>query len=223
MKSDLKEIGQELKSILTGKTLDALILPLVFALTNAAFGLIVGAITALGLSLVLGLLRMIKKQPWGYSLAGLVLVGIAVGLTLLTQDAINYFLPALVTSAFLILAALISLLIGKPLAAWASHLTRGWPRDWFWRKDILPAYREVTFAWLIFFIARFGLQFILYLKDQLSALTWIETLLGWPVTLLVLVLSYIYGVWRLRRLGGPGVEEYLAGSPPPWKGQTRGF
>ncbi len=68
----------------------------------------------------------------------MVLVGIAVGLTLLTQDAINYFLPALVTSAFMILAAGISLLIGKPLAAWASHLTRGWPRDWFWRKDIPP-------------------------------------------------------------------------------------
>ncbi len=153
----------------------------------------------------------------------MVLVGIAVGLTLLTQDAINYFLPALVTSAFMILAAGISLLIGKPLAAWASHLTRGWPRDWFWRKDILPAYREVTFAWLVFFIARFGLQLTLFLKGQLSALTWIETLLGWPVTLLVLVLSYIYGVWRLRRLGGPGVEEYIAGSTPPWKGQTRGF
>ncbi|QRN83452.1 DUF3159 domain-containing protein [Chloroflexota bacterium] len=223
MKFDLKEIGQELKSILTGKTLDALILPLVFALTNAAFGLTVGAITALGLSLVLGVLRIIKKQPWGYSLAGLVLVGIAVGLTLLTQDAINYFLPALVTSAFMILAALISLLIGKPLAAWVSHLSRGWPRDWFWRKDIHPAYREVTIAWLVFFLARFGLQLTLYLKDQLSALTWIETLLGWPVTLLVLVLSYIYGVWRLRRLGGPGVEEYIAGSTPPWKGQTRGF
>ncbi len=223
MKSNLSEIGQELKSILTGKTLDALILPLVFALTNAAFGLTVGAITALGLSLVLGVRRIIKKQPWGYSLAGMVLVGIAVGLTLLTQDAINYFLPALVTSAFMILAAGISLLIGKPLAAWASHLTRGWPRDWFWRKDILPAYREVTFAWLVFFIARFGLQLTLFLKGQLSALTWIETLLGWPVTLLVLVLSYIYGVWRLRRLGGPGVEEYIAGSTPPWKGQTRGF
>ncbi len=63
MKSNLSEIGQELKSILTGKTLDALILPLVFALTNAAFGLTVGAITALGLSLVLGVLRIIKNNP----------------------------------------------------------------------------------------------------------------------------------------------------------------
>ncbi|MBG0786684.1 MAG: DUF3159 domain-containing protein [Anaerolineaceae bacterium] len=223
MKIDLKEIGQEVKSILTGKTLDALILPLIFAVVNAAFGLTAGAIAALGLSLVLGTLRLLRKQPWGYTLAGIVLVGVAVGLTLLTRDAINYFLPALVTSAILILAALFSLLIGKPLAAWASHLTRGWPREWFWREDILPAYREVTFAWLAFFITRFGLQLTLYLKGQLSALTWIETLLGWPVTLLVLVLSYVYGIWRLRRLGGPGVEEYIAGSIPPWKGQTRGF
>ena len=223
MKIDFKEIGQELKSILTGKTLDALLLPLVFALTNAAFGLTIGAIVALGLSLVLTILRLVRKQPWGYTLAGTALVGIAVGLTLLTQDAINYYLPALVTSALLILATLISLLIGKPLAAWASHLSRGWPREWFWRKDIRPAYREVTIAWLVFFSLRFGLQLSLFLKGQLSALTWIETLLGWPVTLLVLVISYLYGIWRLRRLGGPGVDEFISDAQPPWKGQTRGF
>jgi hypothetical protein len=40
---------------------------------------------------------------------------------------------------------------------------------------------------------------------------------------MVLVASYIYGIWRLRQLGGPGVEEYKEDKKPPWKGQSRGF
>jgi hypothetical protein len=121
------------------------------------------------------------------------------------------------------LAALTSLILGKPLAAWASHLTRGWPLDWFWRDDVRPAYSEVTWAWMIFFLLRLGLQLTLYLQGQVSTLAWTESLLGWPVTLIILVSSYIYGIWRLRQLGGPGVDEFIAQTPPPWQGQTRGF
>lgn len=48
-------------------------------------------------------------------------------------------------------------------------------------------------------------------------------LLGWPVTIVVLVLSYVYGIWRLRKLRGPGVDEFITGKQPPYRGQTRGF
>ena len=223
MKISFEEVGQELKSILTGKTLDTLLLPLIFALSNAVFGLTVGALSALGLSLVLVLIRLIQKRPWGYTLAGLALVAIAAGLSLITKEAVNYFLPALITSALLTLASLVSLILRKPLAAWVSHLTRGWPLEWFWRDDIRPAYLEVTWAWATLFVLRFGLQLTLFLRGRANTLAWTETLLGWPVTLLVLVTSYIYGIWRLRKLGGPGVEEFNADSPPPWEGQKRGF
>jgi hypothetical protein len=39
----------------------------------------------------------------------------------------------------------------------------------------------------------------------------------------VLVLSYIYGIWRLRKLKGPGIDEYLENKTAPFRGQTRGF
>ena len=223
MKINFMEIGQEIKGVLAGKTLDALLLPLAFALTNAFFGLTTSALTALGLGLLLVIVRLIRKQAWAYTLAGLALVGLAAGLSLLTKDAVNYFLPALITSSVLGLAALTSLILGKPLAAWASHLTRGWPLEWFWRDDVRPAYRDVTWAWMVFFLLRLGLQLALYLRGQVSTLAWTESLLGWPVTLIVLVASYIYGIWRLRQLGGPGVDEFIAQTPPPWLGQTRGF
>lgn len=219
----LKEIWQELKTVLTGTTLDALLPPILFAILNAIFGLAVAAIGALVLSLGLGVFRLIRNQRWLYALLGLLLAGLASGLGLLTKNAGNYFIPSIVTSALLTLAALISNLLGKPLAAWASHLTRGWPLDWFWREDVKPAYRDVTWAWTVFFLLRLSLQVFLFTSGRVDALAWTETLLSWPVTILVLVLSYVYGIWRLRKLSGPGVDEFQEGKAPPWEGQTRGF
>ena len=223
MKINFQEIWEELKSVLSGTTIDALLPPILFAIVNGLFGLEAAIISALGLAVVLGILRLIRKQSWGYALGGILGVALAAGLALLTREAASYFIPAMITSALLVLAALISNLIGKPLAAWVSHLTRGWPLEWFWRVDVKPAYREVTWFWAFFFALRLGLQIYLYLEGQAGTLAWANTLLGWPVTIIVLVVSYIYGIWRLRKLGGPGVEEFEEGKEPPWEGQKRGF
>jgi hypothetical protein len=217
------EIWEELKSVLSGKTFDAILPPIIYALADAIFGLTTAVIAAVGVALLLGVVRLLRKQAWQYAFGGLLAVGFAAGLALLTQNAANYFIPGLISSAVLLALAIGSLIIGKPLAAWASHLTRGWPLDWFWRADVKPAYREVTWMWLFFIAGRFVVQLSLFQQGQTGQLAWANTLLGWPVTIVVLVVSYIYGIWRLRKLGGPGVEEFQAGKEPPWKGQTRGF
>ena len=144
MKDKLSEIWEELKSVLSGKTVDALLPPLVYVVFNAIFGLEIGVIAALGLAVVSGVCRLLKKQDWKYAMGGMLAVLLAVGLAYLTQNAFSYFLPALISGGVLVLLVLVSLVIGRPLAAWISHLTRAWPLDWFWRPDIKPAYREVT-------------------------------------------------------------------------------
>jgi len=223
MKINFQEILEELKSVLKGKTFDTLLPPLLFVVINAIWGLVPAVIGALSLGLILGLNRLVRKQPWQYALGGLLGVGLAAGLALLTQNASSYFIPAMISSGVFVVGALITNLIGKPLAAWASHLTRGWPLAWFWRKDVKPAYRDVTWFWALFFGFRLAIQIFLFSEGDAGTLGWVNTLLGWPVTIAVLVISYIYGIWRLRRLGGPGVEEFEAGKEPPWQGQTRGF
>lgn len=223
MKDKLNEIWDELKSVLSGSTIDTLLPPIAFGVVNTRFELNAAVGASVGLALLLGALRLVRKQPWHYALGGLLAVGLAAGLALLTRNAASYFIPAIISSGFLLLVALISILAGKPLAAWISHLTRGWSLEWFWREDVKPAYIEVTWMWALFFLMRFILQILLFQRGEAGALAWVNTLLGWTVTILVLVLSYIYGIWRLRRLGGPGVEEFEAGEEPPWKGQTRGF
>ncbi len=217
------EILEELKTVGSGKTFDALLPPLVFVIVNGFFGLDIAIIAAMGFALVLGIIRLISKKPWQYALAGLLGVILAAGFAYLTRSATGYFIPAIISSTLLYLLALLSIFTGKPIAAWASHLTRGWPLEWFWREDIKPAYIEVTWLWASFFAVRLAIQIILYQSGDAARLAWANTLLGWPVTIVVLIITYIYGIWRLRRLGGPGVDEYKEGKEPPWRGQLRGF
>jgi len=217
------EIIEELKTVLSSKTIDAILPPLFFVIINRVVSLNAAAVTAISVAVIIGVIRLVKKQPWKYALGGLFLVSLASGLSFITKSAASYFIPAIISSSVLIILALGSLIIGKPLAAWASHLTRGWPLEWFWRKDVKPAYREVTWFWTAFLFMRLFVQITLYRIGETTNLTWANILLGWPFTITILIFSYIYGIWRLRNLGGPGVHEYQEDKEPPWEGQKRGF
>ena len=219
----MQEILDELKSVLSGKTLDAIFPPLIFVIVNAFGKLNLAAILALLIAAALTTFRVIKKQPWKYALGGFVGVVIASALAYVTKSATSYFLPALISSAFLVLAATLSIILGKPLAAWTSHLIRAWPIAWYWLPQVKPAYTEVTLLWTFLIVVRLAVQVQLYLAGDATSLGWTNLILGWPITIIVLIISYIYGIWRLHKLGGPGIDEYNAGKLPPWVGQTRGF
>lgn len=221
----ISELLQEFQTVFSGRTntLDAIIPPLLYSLVYMVAGLLPATLSALVLAAILTVLRLVQKQQWLYALSGFILSLIAAGLAWYTQNAANFFLPDLLTSGILLAAALLSIWAGKPLAAWSSHLTRAWPREWYWLPNICPAYIEVTWMWTAFIAARLVAQYFLYQEGNVNLLGWASVLLGWPVTVVILVFSYLYGIWRLVKLGGPSVEEFLSHQPAPWKGQKRGF
>jgi hypothetical protein len=218
-----KEIIEEINSVISAKTLDAIFPPLFFALMHSITSLNLAVIASLVLASLLAVIRLLRKQDWKYAFGGLVGVILVSGLVYITRNPALYFIGPVISSGLLLSLTLISLLIDKPLSAWASHLSRGWPLEWYWRKDIKPAYREVTWFWTILISIRFLIQISLLKMGDVSNIAWVNILLGWPVTISVLIASYIYGIWRLRRLGGPGIEEFKEDKNPPWKGQNRGF
>ena len=87
----------------------------------------------------------------------------------------------------------------------------------------MPAYREVTWFWLLYFFMRTAVETTLFIRGSVDDFVWFNTFVGFPLLITVLTISYIYGIWRLRKLGGPGVEEFIDNKEPPFKGQTRGF
>lgn len=217
------DVKEELINLFKGKTLDALLPPLVFIVLQNRLGLISATGAAIALSVLISMRRIWTRQSTLYALGGLATVLIAAAFAIYANQASNFYLPGILSTTLLALASLVSLLLKRPLAAWVSHVVRGWTLAWFWRADVKPAYAEVTVLWVVMLGLSAGVQAWFYVQNDLLALAFTNTLFGLPYTILILVITYVYGIWRLRRLGGPGIEEFNQQKKPPYKGQTRGF
>lgn len=220
------EIQEELKSVLAGRgsrLLDSFLPLLIFLIANPIFGVNAALVGALVLAGLFALLRILKKESLVYALGGLGGVLLAGIFVKLSGSESGFFLPGLISGAITIVLCTVSVVINRPLVAWTSFITRRWPLDWYWQPKVLPAYNEVTIIWAVAFSARLALEFWLYQQNAVNALGVARIILGWPFIIILLIATYLYGLWRLSNLKGPSVEEFKAGVEPPWEGQKRGF
>jgi len=220
----LRELLEEFRLVLgRGSLLDAILPPVIFLIINSIFGFQAAMWASLGPAVLIAAHRLWRGQSILYALAGIGSVGLAIAIVWFLGRAEGYFLPNLVSGGMTFALSLISLLIRRPLVAWTSFIARRWPLDWYWHSRVRPAYGEVTLAWTVFFAARLLWQVSLFQAQAASQLAFVNALLGWPALIVLLVLSYLYGTWRLGNLKGPSVEEFQEQTPPPWEGQKRGF
>jgi hypothetical protein len=221
----MRELWEELRQVLRGRGgwVDALLPPALFAGLQALLGVGAAAWGALGAAALLLLWRLWRGADLRYALGGVGGVALAALLAQLLGRAEGFFLPTIVTGAATTALAVVSVLVKRPFVAWTSWLARRWPLDWYWHPRVRPAYSEVTWLWAAFFGLRLLLQISLFQNAQVTLLAIANLLGGWPAIVALLVVTYLYGTWRLRRLRGPSVAEFKAGQPPPWTGQRRGF
>jgi len=220
------ELRQEFSLVFSGqgaKFSDSLIPLLVFLVANPLLGLTYALWGALGAAGIFALIRIRQKESLIYAFGGLGGVLLAAGFAWLSGSDSGYFLPGLISGAFTVILCVVSVVFKRPLAAWSSFITRRWPLKWYWHPQVLPAYREVTIFWTAAFSARLALEAWFFSRESFVALGVARVGLGWPYTVVLLVISYLYGVWRLGKLEGPSVEEFKSGQEPPWEGQKRGF
>lgn len=219
----IREWVEQLSLVFEKKTIDALFPPLIFFLANQFLSLEIASGVTLFYLLLLILYRIIKGHTKKYVLVGVGGVLLSIGFSLLSGDAINYYLPGLITTGLIVIACVVSLVIHRPMAALLSHLTRGWPIEWYLRDDIRPAYRNVTIMWAVYFMLRLIIQVPLFLMGEFSLYFYINSILGWPMNIVLLISTYVLGIKGLRKLSGPSVEEFLNGKKPPFEGQKKGF
>jgi len=226
MMSKRNELFEELQSVFSGRgarILDSLLPVLVFLLLNTLLSLQIALVSSMVVAVVIAVARLIRRQSLLYALGGLGAVGLAAALVFVTNSAAGFFLPTLISGGVTIVLCVVSVLFRKPLVAWTSYLTRRWPLEWYWHPRVRPAYSEVTLAWGVFFGLRLVLQYAVLQRASPALLGITQLLTGWPFTIALLIASYLYGLWRLQKLRGPSVEEFIAGTEAPWEGQRRGF
>lgn len=223
--SKSRELLEELRTVFAGRSffLDVILPPLLFLLVNGLAGFQAAMWSALALSVVIATLRIARKQSLTYALAGVGSVAVAIAIVWVLGKSQGFFLPGLVSGSMTLILIFVSLVFRRPLVAWTSFIARRWTLEWYWHPQVRPAYSETTLAWGIFFAARLVLQYSVYQSEDVTLLALTNFITGWPFTILLLVLTYLYGTWRLAQLRGPSVEEFKNNTPPPWQGQRRGF
>jgi hypothetical protein len=224
MRDKARELLEEFRGVM-GKVglLDTILPPILFLMLNSLAGFTAATSGALGLSVIIVVLRLRRGQSLLYSLGGMGSVALAIALALLLGRTEGYFIPGIVNSGITVALAVVSLIIRKPMVAWTSYLARRWPLEWYWHARVRPAYTEVTVAWILFFALRLFWQVNLFQRQDTGYLALVNALTGWPATVVLLIVSYLYGTWRLAMLHGPSIEEFRNNSPAPWQGQRRGF
>ncbi|NNC91792.1 MAG: hypothetical protein HKN80_04810 [Acidimicrobiia bacterium] len=86
-----------------------------------------------------------------------------------------------------------------------------------------PAYSRVSWLWFWYFAIRGAASAWLFVAEQPEVLAVWKTITSWPTILPLLYASYRLGIAKRDALGGPNIEEHLAGVEAPYVGGQRRF
>lgn len=200
--------------------LDSGLPTVVFVTVYALNGRVLGPalVAALAVAAALAGLRLLRRAPLQNVVAGFVAVGIAAWFADRTGQAEDFFLPGLLINVGYGLAYLVSIAVRWPLLGVLVALATGEGMSWRQTPYLLRAYTLASWFWVGLFATRLAVQLPLYLSESVVALGVARVVMGWPLFLLCLWLSWVV-IRRARAqqkaLDAAGeVEEPPAAAPP---------
>lgn len=164
----------------------------VFALTYVVAGqsLETALIAAVGLGVVLAIVRLARREKPIRVLGGLLAVGIAALVAARTGNAVDYFLPSLLANVVSALIWALSILVGWPLLGIVVGFALGQRTAWRDDPDLVRVYGLASWLWTVSFLIRAAVQYPLWLTDNVVGLGIARVALGWPMVLAVIGLSW---------------------------------
>ncbi|MET9327873.1 DUF3159 domain-containing protein [Tsukamurella sp. NPDC003166] len=171
-------------------------LPVVaFVPANALWGLWGGVIAALVVAALVAVVRLATRSSIQPAVSGFFGVAVCVVIALLVGgNGKGYFLYGIVMQAVLAVACLVSMLVRRPLVGVLWHLfserqdagesdddAPTAPQDWRADRRQSRAFTWLTLMWTAMFAVRFGVQFSLYVSDNVGGLGVARILMGWPM------------------------------------------
>ncbi|QNG55742.1 DUF3159 domain-containing protein [Pseudonocardia petroleophila] len=167
----------------------------VFVVANIVFELQPAIIAAVVAGVLVTVWRIARKQPVQPAVSGLLGVGLAAFIASRTGEARGFYLPGLITSGFLAVAFLVSVLVRRPLAGVIWHGINGDGQGWRNNPLLLRAYTYATLLWTLVFASRVVLQGLLYDANEETWLGVARLAMGYPLTGLAL----LFTIWAVRR------------------------
>ncbi len=146
---------------------------------------------ALALSLVLTLLRLVKRETIQHAISGVIGVAVCAWLANRSGKAEDFYLPGLWTNAIYGAAYLVSIIVRWPVIGLVIGPLL--EENLRWRKD--PArtrvYIKATWLWVAMFAIRLIVQYPLYLSGNVNALGTARLIMGYPLFIATAWLTWI--------------------------------
>ncbi len=179
----------------------------VLAYTVSGQDLQLGIWAAIGTGVLLGIVRLLRREPLQNVLAGFLGVVVAAWVVSRTGRPQDIALPGLLINIGYGIAYLVSIAVRWPLLGVAvgaiSGDIGGWRRD----PRLLRAYTQASWLWVGMFALRLAVQLPLYLagSEQLGWLVTTRLVMGWPLFALTAWLSWVV-VRRAMREPAPATS-----------------
>ena len=146
---------------------------------------------ALALSLVLTLLRLVKRETIQHAISGVIGVAVCAWLANRSGKAEDFYLPGLWTNAIYGAAYLISIIVRWPVIGLVIGPLL--EENLRWRKDLARTrvYIKATWLWVAMFAIRLIVQYPLYLSGNVNALGTARLIMGYPLFIATAWLTWI--------------------------------
>lgn len=152
----------------------------------------IAAIVAVGLALVLTVVRLAKRETPRHAISGLIGVAFAAFVATRSGRAEDFFLPGLIANAGYAAAFAISIALRRPLVGYiVTQLDGSAQSDWRADPARMRAFVQASWLWAGLFLTRLAVQLPLYLAGAVVALGIARTAMGLPLFALALWLSWL--------------------------------
>ena len=149
---------------------------------------------AIGLSIVLTFIRIVKRETVQHAFSGLIGVGVCAFIARRSGNAADFYLPGLWINAGYALLYALTNLFKWPLLGVVLGPILG--ENLLWRKDParLKAYTKAGWLWVGMFAARLIVQYPLYQSGNVNLLGTARLPMGYPLFILT-----AWGTWLILR------------------------
>ena len=187
-----------------------------FAIAFAVVGasLVMSLVAALVVSGLVAAFRAARGESLRLVLGGVAAVAVAAAVAARTGRAEDYFLPSLLANVAAALIWAASIVSGWPLLGVIVGAAAGQRTRWRGDPDLVRGYSRASWIWTVSFVVRAGVMTPLYLAGSVLALGVAKVVLGWPMVLVVVWLSWLT-IRRTLPPGHPGLFAVHRGGERP--------
>ncbi|MEI5098035.1 DUF3159 domain-containing protein [Streptomyces sp. PmtG] len=160
----------------------------------------VSAIAALGVALLLVVVRLVRRDTVKHAFSGVFGVAFGVAFAMFTGNAKDFYLPGMIYGVGLGAAFFLSALVGFPLLGMLLGPVFRENMSWRTRNPgRKKAYTKASLAWGLIFLAKYAILFPLYWWADTEQLGWVLIALKLPPMVLAVYFTWVF----------------LAKAPPP--------